>query len=338
MRLKYLCYMYLWGAAYCLYGYSWQLNQQRPVTLSMQPRTQVRVDAPFVRLQDIFKCIDSRACQTTNPVLMVLQDTQRVEVSRRHLLQLLQAKNIQLSASSLEQIENIQITPEIVYLTCEELLRHILVKKLKDTKISDELRFQYTRCRFKRPLKYFAQMKEARIDIDFEFTEDVFLHFKTQKKHTQPVTLNFSWAEDKVKTSYVAELNIIVQPLFKALQANKNIQAQTPLSARDFQTTFVKKHHHQHLIDKIVDHPQVWIRKNLKKGDVLRDTDVYRPYLVKQGQKIKMVVAKGNLVIHSSGIARQNGQLGETIRIYHVQTKRKLYGQIKGKGLVEVQF
>jgi flagella basal body P-ring formation protein FlgA len=60
--------------------------------------------------------------------------------------------------------------------------------------------------------------------------------------------------------------------------------------------------------------------------------------LVKMGDRVRVIVSGNGLKISGFGIARQNGQKGETIRILNPDSKREIYGVVTSAQLVEVQL
>ncbi len=77
-------------------------------------------------------------------------------------------------------------------------------------------------------------------------------------------------------------------------------------------------------------------RRSLTIGDVLQERDFELPILVRRGEAVTMVFARGALRVEAFGLARDDGILGATIRVENLMTQRKLVGRVVGNGLVQL--
>jgi flagella basal body P-ring formation protein FlgA len=80
------------------------------------------------------------------------------------------------------------------------------------------------------------------------------------------------------------------------------------------------------------------LRTPVKAGRVMISSMLETENLVKMGDRVRVIVSGNGLKISGFGIARQNGQKGETIRILNPDSKREIYGVVTSDQLVEVQL
>ncbi len=80
------------------------------------------------------------------------------------------------------------------------------------------------------------------------------------------------------------------------------------------------------------------VRTPVKAGRAILALMLEVENLVKIGDRVRVLVSGNGLKISGFGIARQNGQKGETIRILNPDSKREIYGVVTAEQLVEVQL
>jgi len=73
-----------------------------------------------------------------------------------------------------------------------------------------------------------------------------------------------------------------------------------------------------------------------KAGAPLAGHQVEFPPLVKKGELVRMILHQGRLFLAATGIARNDGQLNETIRVQNTGSKKTVYCRVTGPGVVEV--
>lgn len=76
--------------------------------------------------------------------------------------------------------------------------------------------------------------------------------------------------------------------------------------------------------------------RNLPAGSVLSALDVKEPEVVRKGEMVTMVAARGNLKVTARGIAVQGGALGEVIRLVNPATQKVICARVAGPGVAEV--
>jgi flagella basal body P-ring formation protein FlgA len=87
----------------------------------------------------------------------------------------------------------------------------------------------------------------------------------------------------------------------------------------------------EQLIGKQVD-------RTLKTGRAIEQRHIVSPPIVKDGEMLKVFARKGALQISTSGIAKANGRLGETIQVKNISSNKLIYCRVDGPGMVSVEF
>lgn len=80
------------------------------------------------------------------------------------------------------------------------------------------------------------------------------------------------------------------------------------------------------------------ISQNLESGKALTFGMLKKPFVVKRGDHILLVMDKGPMKITVPGIAREQGYKGSTIPVENSQSKKVVYGEILDEKTVRVNF
>lgn len=78
------------------------------------------------------------------------------------------------------------------------------------------------------------------------------------------------------------------------------------------------------------------LKRSFIKSQIIWRRDLRRIRAVRSGQRVKVLAGGRNLEVSLSGIARQSGFLGETIKVLNPQSKKMIFGQIVDQGVVRV--
>lgn len=70
-------------------------------------------------------------------------------------------------------------------------------------------------------------------------------------------------------------------------------------------------------------------RALLRKGEIVKKSDLKRKPAIERGQEVGLKVVTGNILIELSGLAKESGGLGEKIRVYNQETRRHYFGIIE---------
>ncbi len=80
------------------------------------------------------------------------------------------------------------------------------------------------------------------------------------------------------------------------------------------------------------------MKQNLASNGFLRENMFEDPPLVNRGDNVVLVVRKGNMRIVATGVADQEGRLGDQIQVNNLTTNRVVSGRISGPKTVDVFF
>ncbi len=78
--------------------------------------------------------------------------------------------------------------------------------------------------------------------------------------------------------------------------------------------------------------------RDLPAGVAITERDVRRARLVRQGDTIQLQVRKGAITARSNAVARQDGCMGDTIRVATAGAAREVTAHIIGRDLVELEL
>lgn len=76
----------------------------------------------------------------------------------------------------------------------------------------------------------------------------------------------------------------------------------------------------------------------LQADTPLRSAFLKKPLTVKKGDRVIIEARRGGLSIHTYGVTKSNGYIGETIMVANVDSGRELRGKVVASGLVQVEF
>jgi flagellar basal body P-ring formation protein FlgA len=79
------------------------------------------------------------------------------------------------------------------------------------------------------------------------------------------------------------------------------------------------------------------VRRTLKDGQAIRESDLTEPVLVKNGATVSIVLKSGSLTLTATGQALSDGKNGAAIQIMNIQSKRVLQAVVTGPDQVAVQ-
>lgn len=78
------------------------------------------------------------------------------------------------------------------------------------------------------------------------------------------------------------------------------------------------------------------VRRIFHRGQILDETQLKKPVMVKYGQPLQIQIQQGSLKIAVDGVARGSGAIGDRIPVFIPNTKTRLQGEIISQGLVRV--
>ncbi len=79
-------------------------------------------------------------------------------------------------------------------------------------------------------------------------------------------------------------------------------------------------------------------RRTIRLGDVIERSYVEFPPLVKRGDLVSITAHKGALAITATGLAREDGKMGDTIKVRNTASQKEILCRVSAPGAVEVEF
>lgn len=79
------------------------------------------------------------------------------------------------------------------------------------------------------------------------------------------------------------------------------------------------------------------VRRGVKDGQVVRESELTEPVLVKSGATVSIVLKSGALTLTATGQAMSDGKIGAPIQVMNTQSKRVLQAVVAGTDQVIVQ-
>ena len=80
------------------------------------------------------------------------------------------------------------------------------------------------------------------------------------------------------------------------------------------------------------------IARIVNAGKAIEQKHIVSPPVIKDGDQVKIFARKGELQISTSGTAKANGRLGETIRVKNASSSKLIFCRVDGPGIVSVEF
>ena len=79
-------------------------------------------------------------------------------------------------------------------------------------------------------------------------------------------------------------------------------------------------------------------KRNIPPGTFLKQNMLAIPPMIQKGDQVKIVAKNGSLMVTTSGIAEENGAVGEQIEVRNINSDKPVTGVVKDKSIVEVLF
>jgi len=80
------------------------------------------------------------------------------------------------------------------------------------------------------------------------------------------------------------------------------------------------------------------LKISLRVGSPVRSKDLVENFLVKKGETVTIIAQSGGLKVTTTGQAKQDGALGQTISVINQDSKKTIYAKVIGPSKVEVIF
>jgi flagella basal body P-ring formation protein FlgA len=150
-----------------------------------------------------------------------------------------------------------------------------------------------------------------------------------------PLRLNIE-ADGRVISTTFASVRVKMTAM--VLVASDTIQKGSPLTGSN---TIWDKRDVTKLADAIISKGDEstgdWVAKRtIRAGNILTNADVESPAAVSKGDNISLVVRCGGVVLHTSAEAKQDGKIGDTIRVLALTSTGEVRAKVTEPGVAEI--
>lgn len=80
------------------------------------------------------------------------------------------------------------------------------------------------------------------------------------------------------------------------------------------------------------------LKRSVRLGEALDRQAVELPAVISRGDMVTLTARKGTLVLSATGVAREDGNAGETIVVRNSASQKDVRARVAGPGTVEVEF
>ncbi|MCC5792167.1 MAG: flagellar basal body P-ring formation protein FlgA [Legionellaceae bacterium] len=119
----------------------------------------------------------------------------------------------------------------------------------------------------------------------------------------------------------------------KVWLARRSLAANSPLLAEDFVRQEKNAIHLQNPATELPPHSR--LKGHLAEGAILTAAQIEPQPPVRAGQPVNVLVQQGSIRIHSQGIALQDGNCRQRIRIQNPNSQQIFYARVRGENQVE---
>ena len=153
-------------------------------------------------------------------------------------------------------------------------------------------------------------------------------------RHTFPVTVTANgklWRTIEVLADVTAMIDAVVP--------NRFFRAEEILDATDLKTVRTRIYQLNHPF--VTDRDEVVGKsasRPLPADTPLRQAFLKTPFLVKKGDRVTIEAKRGGLSIHTYGVTKASGHVGQTVMVANLDSGRELRAKIVAPGVVQVEF
>ena len=79
------------------------------------------------------------------------------------------------------------------------------------------------------------------------------------------------------------------------------------------------------------------LKQNISLGFPIRSRHLHLDWVINKGDKIDIVQSEGSVSISASGVALENGQKGEKIRVMNLSSEKNLVAWVLNERKVSIQ-
>ncbi len=140
-----------------------------------------------------------------------------------------------------------------------------------------------------------------------------------------------SWRTIEVLADVTATIDAVVP--------NRFFRAEEILDATDLKTVNTRIYQLNHPF--ITDRDEVVGKsatRPLPADTPLRQAFLKTPFLVKKGDRVTIEAKRGGLSIHTYGVTKASGHVGQTVIVANLDSGREMRAKIVAPGVVQVEF
>ena len=219
------------------------------------------------------------------------------------------------SNSSLKK-ENSFISAE----SLSELLQNYLKNKGIESYPSIDKNKKFKNCG--KPLKFFPVFKSwTTVEIVCSHPNNNWSIFVRTRAH---------FAYNKTDSQEVLKSNII-------FISNKSLIRGHIIKKNDLELSNAKKNVGTGVFNNIEDLVGRKLKQNIRLGFPIRSRHLHLDWVINKGDKIDIVQSEGSVSISASGVALENGQKGEKIRVMNLSSEKNLVAWVLNERKVSIQ-
>ncbi len=248
---------------------------------------------------------------------------QQLTLRRAQLEQRLIASRLNLSEAAWTLPEELRLTGRGQELT-QDILRQALEKHLADTEPYRSGRFELVNVNF----GSLPTLPPGRAAYRF-----------VPQPSSNPTYLagTFFFAVDgqevaRARVTAQIDLNIV------ALVVTRNLARGHVLTADDLSQTLVAYAQAKGSLDRPEQAVGSTLKTNLSVGEAVKERHLTKSIMVRRGEMVTIIAQQGGLVVTTSGQAKQDGALGDTIAVVNLNSKKTIPARIIAPNQVEVLF
>jgi len=80
------------------------------------------------------------------------------------------------------------------------------------------------------------------------------------------------------------------------------------------------------------------LNRSVRAGDLIDKRHLQAPVVVERGAFVRIIAERGTMLIEATGTAREDGRLGQTIRVQNSSSLQEIRAEVVGRNTVKVRF
>lgn len=80
------------------------------------------------------------------------------------------------------------------------------------------------------------------------------------------------------------------------------------------------------------------VARSMRAGQIVEQKNIEYPPVVHKGDFVRIIAQRGNMMLTAAGVAQQDGQMDEVIRVQNSSSQKEVRGRVIGPSQVKVEF